>query len=210
MNSYAYLYARSRADLAKLAHWQLEEGRAHRSIFEWEGQMNSRRLVVILTVVNLVLAVVVWANSLWAKSDSVESQQVSTVLRARAIELVNERGQVRSRLAVESSGEVVFRLLDQRGMIRVKLGAGEDGSGLVLLDEATEPGFHLIARHIGTTEKPTTTSITLKSIDGRPRVIKPLEAGDPQRGIWSTPDRLLVAWFKDPDGYTLSLTQWPM
>lgn len=29
-------------------------------------------------------------------------------------------------------------------------------------------------------------------------------------GIWSTPDRVLVAWFKDPDGNTLSLTQWPM
>lgn len=121
--------------------------------------MNSRTLIVILTVVNLVLAVVVWTNSLWAKSDSVESQQILTVLRARAIELVDERGQVRSRLVVESSGEVVFRLLDQRGMIRVKLGAGEDGSGLVLLDEGTEPGIHLIARQIGTIEKPTTTSI---------------------------------------------------
>jgi catechol 2,3-dioxygenase-like lactoylglutathione lyase family enzyme len=27
------------------------------------------------------------------------------------------------------------------------------------------------------------------------------------RGIWSTPDGTRVAWFKDPDGHTLSLTQ---
>jgi predicted enzyme related to lactoylglutathione lyase len=26
-------------------------------------------------------------------------------------------------------------------------------------------------------------------------------------GIWTTPDGSLVAWFKDPDGNTLSLTQ---
>jgi len=26
-------------------------------------------------------------------------------------------------------------------------------------------------------------------------------------GIWTTPDGSQVAWFKDPDGYTLSLTQ---
>jgi catechol 2,3-dioxygenase-like lactoylglutathione lyase family enzyme len=29
------------------------------------------------------------------------------------------------------------------------------------------------------------------------------------RGIWRTPDGAEVAWFKDPDGNTLSLTQWP-
>jgi catechol 2,3-dioxygenase-like lactoylglutathione lyase family enzyme len=30
-----------------------------------------------------------------------------------------------------------------------------------------------------------------------------------ERGIWCTPDGAEVAWFKDPDGNTLSLTQWP-
>ena len=66
-----------------------------------------------------------------------------------------------------------MRLLDQDGTIRVKLGAGRDGSGLVLADEATEPGIHLIARRIGTTDRPNTTSITLKGRDGRQRVIRP-------------------------------------
>ena len=36
-------------------------------------------------------------------------------------------------------------------------------------------------------------------------------AGMPQddAGIWTTPDGAKVAWFKDPDGNVLSLTQWP-
>jgi catechol 2,3-dioxygenase-like lactoylglutathione lyase family enzyme len=33
--------------------------------------------------------------------------------------------------------------------------------------------------------------------------------GQDDRGIWCTPDGAEVAWFKDPDGNTLSLTQWP-
>jgi hypothetical protein len=51
---------------------------------------------------------------------------------------------------VESSGEVVFRLRDANGTIRVKVGASEEGSGLVLLDEATEPGIHMLANRGGT------------------------------------------------------------
>jgi catechol 2,3-dioxygenase-like lactoylglutathione lyase family enzyme len=31
-----------------------------------------------------------------------------------------------------------------------------------------------------------------------------------ERGIWTTPDGARVAWFKDPDGNTLSLTQHPV
>lgn len=69
---------------------------------------------------------------------------------------------------------MVLRLLDQKGTIRVKLGAGEDGSGLVLLDEkATEPGVHLIARRAGSAERPATTSITLKGASGSAKVIVP-------------------------------------
>ena len=29
-----------------------------------------------------------------------------------------------------------------------------------------------------------------------------------QRGIWHSPGGADVAWFKDPDGNTLSLTEW--
>lgn len=72
------------------------------------------------------------------------------VVRARAIELVDARGQVRAQLDIEDSGEVVFRLRDSQGTIRVKIGAGEDGSGLLLLDEKTEPGVQMLAKDDGT------------------------------------------------------------
>jgi hypothetical protein len=89
------------------------------------------------------------------------------------LELHDERDQVRARLSVEPEGEVVLRLIDRTGTIRVKLGAGEDGSGLLLLDEATEPGVQLIARRTGTAERPVTTSLTLRGADGQQRVIRP-------------------------------------
>ena len=68
-----------------------------------------------------------------------------SVLRARAIELVDGRGQVRAQIKVEPNREVVLRLRDQTGAVRVKLGASRRGSGLVLLNEATEPGLHALA-----------------------------------------------------------------
>lgn len=54
----------------------------------------------------------------------------------------------------------------------MKLGAGREGSGLLLADETTEPGINMIARRRGTPDLPNTTSITLKSA-GRQRVITP-------------------------------------
>ena len=29
-----------------------------------------------------------------------------------------------------------------------------------------------------------------------------------ERGVWTTPDGARIAWFQDPDGNTLSLTEW--
>jgi hypothetical protein len=81
---------------------------------------------------------------------SVVAQGAAPIVRARAIELVDDRGLVRAQLDVEATGEVVLRLRDASGTIRVKLGASEEGSGLVLLDETTEPGVHLLAKRAGT------------------------------------------------------------
>jgi hypothetical protein len=74
------------------------------------------------------------------------AKRVPSVVRARAIELVDGRRQVRAQIKVAPSGEVVFRLRDQSGRIRVKLGASRRGSGLLMLNEATEPGIQALAR----------------------------------------------------------------
>ena len=131
--------------------------------------MTSQRIAVALTAINLALLLLTLSQ---ARSVTAQASVVPSV-RANVIELVDDHGQTRSRLNVESGGEVVFRLMDQNGTIRVKLGADESGSGLLLTDERTEPGIHLIARRVGTAERPKTTSITLAGADGKERVISP-------------------------------------
>jgi hypothetical protein len=139
--------------------------------------MKIQRFALALTAVNLVILVVLLANVLpstpqavglgFAQAPAASAQTVVPVLRGRALELLDTQDQVRSRINVEPNGEVVLRLLDRNGTIRVKLGASETGSGLVLLDEETEPGVHIVARRAGT------TSLTLRSGPGQKRVITP-------------------------------------
>jgi hypothetical protein len=130
--------------------------------------MKTQRLALLLLVMNLVLLALVFTQG-----QASSAQVIEPVLRARTLELVDANGRVRSRLNVESGGEVVFRLFDQTGTIRVKLGAGEDGSGLVLNDETTEPAVHIIARRAPIPGRPKTTSITLTGAGGRQRAITP-------------------------------------
>jgi hypothetical protein len=63
--------------------------------------------------------------------------------------------------------------MDPSGTIRVKLGADANGSGLLLLDETTEPAVHMIARRADPSEQPSTTRIVLRGADGRRRVLEP-------------------------------------
>ena len=79
------------------------------------------------------------------------SQQEFDKITVKEFELVDSKGQERVSIRIEDGGEVVFRLRDSKGTIRVKLGAGEDGSGLVLLDDSTNPGITAYAKKEGTT-----------------------------------------------------------
>ncbi|MGQ0569259.1 MAG: hypothetical protein ACT4P5_06970 [Armatimonadota bacterium] len=123
--------------------------------------MRTHRLVIIVTAINLGLLLF-----LLPQVKLTAAPTAASVVRAQAIELVDERGQIRAHLNVESNGEVVFRLRDAKGTIRVKLGASEDGSGLVLLNESTEPGVQILAKRTG-------TSLTLTGKGGRQRAIRP-------------------------------------
>ena len=127
-----------------------------------------KRITIPLLITNVLLVLIVLGHGAFA-----QQQPVAAVLRGRALELVDERGRIRCRINVEQTGEVVLRLTDQRGVIRVKLGAGADGSGMLLLDEKTEPGIHLIARQTATADKKNTTGITLTGPNGRRKVVAP-------------------------------------
>ena len=123
--------------------------------------MNLLRIAVALGALNLVILVGAAVQTRTAGAQGGED-----ILRGRALELVDEGGKTRARIDVEPSGEVVFRLLDQQGTIRVKLGAGKEGSGLLLANDATEPGVHLLAKATG-------SSIRVVNKDGRERLIAP-------------------------------------
>ena len=143
--------------------------------------MRTQRLTVGLTILNLLLLIITVALGLSPSGIAAATglPQVSgagsenlPILRGRALEIVDEHGKVRSRINVEEDGEVVLRIADRNGTIRVKLGAGEGGSGLLLADETTEPAVHIIARRAGTEARPATTSLTLRS-GTQERVIRP-------------------------------------
>jgi hypothetical protein len=97
--------------------------------------MNARRLIIALAALNLGLLVF-----------AVSAQSPSTVVRASAFELVDERGIVRARLGIKGSGTAELDLFDKTGTIRIKLGADEHGSGFLLADETAQPGIHMVAR----------------------------------------------------------------
>jgi hypothetical protein len=123
--------------------------------------MPAQRVLVGLTGLNALLTALLVANATHAARGGSEGE----TLRARAIELVDQNRQVRAQLDVEPGGEVVLRLRDAKGEIRVKLGAGADGSGLLLLDGSSEPGVQMLAGKSG-------PSLTLSGKGGR-RVLTP-------------------------------------
>ena len=124
--------------------------------------MNTNRPALILTVINFILLIAVLAQS-----RIIATQRIPEVLRVRAFQLVDENGEVRAQFNVDgTSGEVIFRMMDQQGTIRVKLGASEDGSGLVLLNDLTEPGVHILAQQGN-------TSLTITNQSGAKQVIEP-------------------------------------
>jgi hypothetical protein len=120
--------------------------------------MTIKRLAVTLTALTLALLLGAALNDRTA-----DAREMQTVLRAQSIELVDGSGQVRAQLNV-SGGQVVFRLRDARGTIRVKLAASESGSGLLLANERTEPGVQILAER--------TTSVLLQR-GAKRRVLRP-------------------------------------
>src|SRR5687767_10679132 len=124
--------------------------------------MKTQRLAITLIVINFVFLLLTIALA-----RSTTAQTAAPILRGRALELVDERGVVRARLGVKGpNGPIELDLFDKRGIVRVKLGTGDDGSGLLLTDEgansATRSYVQIIARQTGTSERPKTTSITLR------------------------------------------------
>lgn len=123
--------------------------------------MNAHKWIALLVTLNSAVLFGIAAQS---KYDS--QSGVQKIVRAETIELVDSRGEVRASISVEPDGEAVFRMRDKTGSIRVKVGASETGSALLLLDETSSPGVHLLARG-------GKTSITLSDGQREKRTLSP-------------------------------------
>ena len=106
----------------------------------------------------------------WSQVQVTSAQAVPDVLRAKGLEIVDDRGFVRAQIIVQPGGNtVLFRLIDQNQKPLVKLGAGADGSGLMLTGDPARQewsGIQVLAKPAGSTRR-------LLNVDGKERVIKP-------------------------------------
>jgi hypothetical protein len=105
--------------------------------------MGWRRIALVLAALDLVLVmwVLIRVQPLAAKEHASPG-----VLRGSALELVDEQGRVRAEIKILPADpdvkmpdgtrgypeSVLLRLIDSKGSPNVKLGASEDGSGIVL------------------------------------------------------------------------------
>src|SRR4051812_7065135 len=132
-----------------------------------------QRLTIIIAALNLLLLMFGLAQLRPASA-----QGVATVLRARALEIVDDQGRVRAEIKVLPAQPdakmpdgttgypeaVQVRLISSQGSPHVKLVTTEDGSGLVL---GGEKGYtQLLSRG-------TDPFIKIVTKDGRERTIKP-------------------------------------
>ena len=127
--------------------------------------MNQRITQVFLAAVTVLLAVHLLRGPM-PGARAGDSTEAPAVLRARMFELVNAEGKTRATLKIEPEGEAVFRLFDAKGTIRVKVGAAENGSGIVLLNDETEPGVQILSKNTG-------TSVALSEKGKEKRVLRP-------------------------------------
>ena len=137
--------------------------------------MNTPRLLIALTVVNIALLI-----SSVARPGAAGAAGVAQVLRGRSLEIVDDRGRVRASIEVSPADPtvrmpdgttgypetVLLRLRTSEGHPNVKLAATEDGAGLVLGGESDPTYVQVLARGAS-------TSLKLSNKDGRVQLVKP-------------------------------------
>jgi len=133
--------------------------------------MKLTRLEIGLTVMNAALVVIVAGGHV---NSAGAAPQVPAVLRARGLEIVDERGRIRAQILVHGPETVngirypetvLFRLADPTSGPVVKLTASANGSALGLSDDANG-GVQLYARD-------TASFVRVVDKSGRSTVVKP-------------------------------------
>jgi hypothetical protein len=136
--------------------------------------MKIQPLLIVLTLVNMALL----TFALTQLRPAAASEEVAPVLRGRALQIVDDRGNIRASINVypastQKNGEnypetVLLRLITERGRPSVKISASEQLAGLALIGPSNTKETYV---QLGA--KGTTTSLRLKNEDGREQVIAP-------------------------------------
>ena len=136
--------------------------------------MKTTRFLLALTAANMVLLVALLIQGF----GPVHAQSSSTVLRGRALELVDEQGRIRASLNIVPAGKsagddaypetVLLRLITERGRPSVKLSASEQASGLSFAGPTGTRETYVILE-----SRQTASMLKVRNEDGREQVIKP-------------------------------------
>jgi len=106
--------------------------------------MKMNRVAIGCTLINLLVMTVLFTQLREAKA---QQQNVIPILRARALEIVDNGGKVRASISIQPPVEVegkkypqtvLLRLIDSKGKPLVKLAAAENGAGLTLTNTSDE------------------------------------------------------------------------
>jgi hypothetical protein len=133
----------------------------------------SHRLLVTLTFVNLAGLVFALGFMRPAVADSVPD-----VLRARSLQIVDEKGRVRASIAVlpattSATGErqretVLLRLITEQGRPSVKIASSEESAGMSLTGPTGTKDTYIVLEAHGTS-----SSIKIRNESGKEQVLKP-------------------------------------
>jgi len=136
--------------------------------------MKIQPVLIVLTLVNMALLTFALAQI----RPAVAAEDVAPVLRGRALQIVDDRGNVRASINVypastQKDGEiypetVLLRLITERGRPSVKISASEQLAGLTLVGPSNTKETYV---QLGA--KGTASSLRLKNEDGREQVIAP-------------------------------------
>jgi hypothetical protein len=136
--------------------------------------MKNQPLLIVLTLVNMALLTFTLAQL----RPAVAAEEVAPVLRGRALQIVDDRGNIRASINVypastQKNGEnypetVLLRLITERGRPSVKISASEELAGLALIGPSNTKETYV---QLGA--KGTVSSLRLKNEDGREQVIAP-------------------------------------
>ncbi len=138
--------------------------------------MNSPRFLISLTVVNFAVLLLSVTNLV--RSATADEIVTMPVLRARSLQIVDEKNRVRASLSVlpastSASGAVspetvLFRLITERGRPSVKIGASEDKSGIsVVGPTGTKDSYAILEANADS------SSLKLRAENGREQLLSP-------------------------------------